>query len=271
MSARQGDVRWGPVSTVVAALVVVLGVCGALGAWQWSVGTHGGDPVEAADAVPLADALAPASPAEGGVGKAVTVSGAFTQADAALVGGGRVIAGVEAVLVVRPFTVAADATGTGEAATLPVVVGWVPADDLARVGGPSGATELSGYLRGSEGASVSTSEGAPDGTFLADTLSPAVFAQHWDSPMYSALLVTDTPEEGLQAIPAPEPETELNFRSIVYAFEWWLFAAFFLFVGVRWIRDNGRVAPDAADGDEPAPDVPTDAATASAAVKEGSP
>ena len=266
-----GSLRWGPIAGIVAALIVVLGVCGALGAWQWSVGTHGGEPVEAADAVPLAEVLAPASPAEGGVGKAVTVSGEFAQADAALVGGGRVINGTEAVLVVRPFTVASDATGTGEAATLPVVVGWVPADGLAQVGAPSGTTELSGYLRGSEGASVSTTEGAPAGTFLADTLSPAVFAQHWDSPMYSALLVADSPEDGFNPIPAPAPETELNFRSLVYALEWWLFGAFFLFVGVRWIRDNGRVAPDAADGDEPSPDVPTDAATASAAVKEGSP
>lgn len=256
MTSTRGSWRWGPILGIAAALVVVLGVCVSLGLWQWTVGTHGGAEVEPAPAAPLADVLAPASPAEPGVGKAVTVAGAFADDDAALVGGGRVIDGIDAVLVVRPFTVAADATGTGEPATLPVVVGWVPAADVDSVAPDlaTDATELSGYLRGAEGASVSSDDGAPPGTFTADTLSPAVFAQHWDSPLYSALLVTDVPEEGLEPIPAPEPEHELNFRSIVYALEWWLFGAFFLFVGVRWIRDNGRET----------------ATTASAAVKEGS-
>ncbi|WP_084077216.1 SURF1 family protein [Demequina sp. NBRC 110057] len=261
MSARPGALRWGVIVGVCAVLAVVLGVCGSLGLWQWRVGTEQGDVVATAEAVPLADALAPASPAESGVGKTVTVEGSYADDDAALVGGGRVIDGVEAVLVVRPFTVDADATGTGEAATLPVVVGWLPADAVDELGGPGEATSLEGYLRGSEGASASVDDAAPEGAYWASTLSPAVFAQHWESPLYSALLVADEPEEGLNAIPDPEPEHELNFRSIVYALEWWLFGAFFLFVGVRWIRDNGRVQPDADASAQPAPE----------SVKEGSP
>ncbi|MFV0285991.1 MAG: SURF1 family cytochrome oxidase biogenesis protein [Demequina sp.] len=261
MSDRVGGVRWGVVAGTCAVLAVVLAVCVSLGTWQWRVGTEEGTEVAPAAAVPLADALAPASASEPGVGKTVTVVGEFSQDDAALVGGGRVIDGVEAVLVVRPFTVAADATGTGEEATLPVVVGWLPADKVDSLGGPGTVTDLSGYLRGAEGASVLVEEGAPAGTFWADTLSPAVFAQAWESPLYSALLVADEPEAGLNPIPEPTPEHELNFRSIVYALEWWLFGAFFLFVGIRWIRDNGRVQPDA---DASAP-------PASESVKEGSP
>ncbi|GMA36324.1 hypothetical protein GCM10025876_25280 [Demequina litorisediminis] len=208
MSDRVGGVRWGVVAGTCAVLAVVLAVCVSLGTWQWRVGTEEGTEVAPAAAVPLADALAPASASEPGVGKSVTVTGEFAEDDAALVGGGRVIDGVEAVLVVRPFTVAADATGTGEEATLPVVVGWLPADKVDSLGGPSTATDLSGYLRGAEGASVLVEEGAPAGTFWADTLSPAVFAQAWESPLYSALLVTDEPEAGLNPIPEPTPEHE---------------------------------------------------------------
>lgn len=265
MTARPvGAIKWGPVLGVSALAIAVVIVCGALGTWQWSSGTHAQSTVEAPDPVPLADVLAPASPAEGGVGAAVDVTGEWADADAALVPG-RTIEGQEAVLVVRPYTVAADATGTGEEATLAVVVGWESAEAVgAPVGAPGFDTEVSGYLRGSEG--LSGIGQLPDtdvpGAFWAPTLSPAQFAQEWDSPLYSAVLIADVPEDGLNAMPEPAPETELNFRSIVYALEWWLFAAFFAFIAARWIRDNGRV--------QPAPSQDAEAAT-DPALKEGPP
>ncbi|WP_062076869.1 SURF1 family cytochrome oxidase biogenesis protein [Demequina globuliformis] len=263
MTARPvGAIKRGPVFGVSALAIAVVIVCGALGTWQWSSGTHAQSAEPDPEPVPLADVLAPASPAEGGVGSAVDVAGEWADAEAALVPG-RTIESQDAVLVVRPYTVAADATGTGQEATLAVVVGW---ENAAEVGGPVGepepAAEISGYLRGSEGLAGlgQLPDTEVDGAFWVPTLSPAQFAQHWDSPLYSAVLVAESPEEGLNALPAPEPQAELNFRSIVYALEWWLFAAFFAFIAARWIRDNGRVQP------APAQDVE---AAADTALKEG--
>ncbi|WP_061960910.1 SURF1 family cytochrome oxidase biogenesis protein [Demequina flava] len=256
MSGRTpGSVKWGAVLGVGAFGTIVIIVCVSLGWWQWSAGTHAQAPPPDLTPVPIAEALEPASPAEGSVGTAVEAPGQWADAEAALVSG-RTIEDEEAVLVVRPFTVSADATGTGEPGTLAVVVGWLPAGDITEVSqAPSVTTDVVGYLRGSEGLAGigETPQTHVPGAFWVPTLSPAIFAQHWDSPLYSAVLVNHAPEEGLNAMPEPEPETSLNFRSITYALEWWLFGAFFAFIAARWIRDNGRVPRDPIDEDMEAP------------------
>lgn len=251
MSAREpGSVKWGAVIGVGFLGLAVIAVCLSLGYWQWSRGFQSGQVIEASDPVPLADLVAPASAAGAGVGKTVTVEGQWADADVALVSG-RSVDGDDAVMVVRPYTVSADATGTGEEATLPVVVGWLPPADVHTVSEPGDDSAIDGYLRGAEGVSgiADTPDQEIAGAFWSTTLSPAVFAQHWDSPLYSALLVAETPEEGLNALPAPAPDREVNFRSLTYAIEWWLFGAFFAFIAARWIRDNGRVPSAPATGD----------------------
>ncbi|WP_062069847.1 SURF1 family protein [Demequina sediminicola] len=262
-SARKpGDIKWGTIAGVSVLGIIVITVCVALGLWQWTRGFTTGEVVATGDPVPIADEFEPATGAGGAVGKSVTAEGRWADEDAALVAG-RTVEGADAVVVVRPYTVSADATGTGGEATLAVVVGWLPPEEVHDLPAPDPASDITGYVRGSEGVSgigeLPDSEVA--GAFWAPTLSPAVFAQHWESPLYSAPLIAETPEEGLNAMPEPEPDRDVNFRSITYALEWWLFGAFFAFIAVRWIRDNGRV--------QPAPD-DADAGAVDPALKEGS-
>lgn len=258
-----GTLRWGPVLAVGIVGTIVIVVCAALGWWQWTAGTQAQGPEVETSAQPIAEVIEPAQPAEGAVGATVRAPGQWADADAALVAG-RTIEGSEAVLVVRPFTVAADASGTGAEGTLGVVVGWADPDTLSDVPSAPAESEVVGYFRGSEGLSGIGDMPTTDvpGAFWVPTLSPAIFAQHWDSPLYSAVLIAETPEEGLNALPAPEPPAQLNFRSITYALEWWLFGAFFAFIAGRWIRDNGRVRPAVAKEH-------AEADTATSALKEG--
>lgn len=237
------QVRWGPIAVALLLMLAVLAVCVPLGMWQWQRASELGEVRQPLPAEAIADVAQPASTLGSELGREVWVDGAFAQAPAALIQG-RVVDGQEAVLVVRAFTVAAQATGTGQEATLPVVVGWLaPADVPAFDTSVPSATRVDGYLRSGEGAEPVPDPdiAAPDGSFWADRLSPAVLAQHWDSPMYSGLLTAAEPETGLRELPEPAPERTLDFRSIAYAIEWWLFGAFFTYLALRWIRDNGFI------------------------------
>ncbi|WP_144018913.1 SURF1 family protein [Demequina sp. NBRC 110056] len=266
-SDARGPIRWGHVIPAVALGLAALVVCGALGLWQWNRASEQGEVRQPDPAVAIAEVVAPASNADTAIGRAVWADGGWADAEVALVPF-REVDGEEAVMVVRAFTVSADATGTGADATLPVVVGWLPPADVADFDTAVPATtRIDGLVRSAEGAAPASSpdQSPPDGAFWADRLSPAVLAQHWDSPLYSALLTADEPGPGLRALPEPEPERSLDFRSLTYALEWWLFGAFFVFVGGRWIRDNGRARPQAS------PEEPRDAASTADAQPGGSP
>lgn len=237
------QVRWGGVTLALALAAIVIVVCGALGWWQWTRASEQGEVRQPLPPAAIADVAHPATTLGSELGRDVWVDGEFADADAALVQG-RVVDGEPAVLVVRAFTVNADATGTGQAATLPVVVGWLSPQDVPTFDTTvPQVSRIDGHIRSGEGAEPVPDPDivAPAGSFWADRLSPAVLAQYWDSPLYSGLLTAAEPESGLQALPEPEQERKLDFRSLAYAIEWWIFGAFFTYLALRWIRDNGFV------------------------------
>lgn len=239
----QRRVRWGAIALVALLMAVVLGVCGALGWWQWTRASEQGEVRQPLPPAPIAEVAQPAVTLGSELGRDVWVDGVFADEDAALVQG-RVVDGEPAVLVIRAFTVDAAATGNGTAATLPVVVGWLsPAEVPAFDTTVPTASRIDGHLRSGEGAQPvpDPDMAAPAGSFWADRLSPAVLAQHWESPLYSGLLTAAEPGDGLRALPEPEIERKLDFRSVAYAIEWWLFGGFFTYLALRWIRDNGFV------------------------------
>lgn len=242
-------IRWGHVipATVLAAAAIL--VCGTLGWWQWERASEQGEVRQADPAAPLSQVAAPATTPGSELGREVWADGAYADTAVALVPD-REVDGLAAVLVIRAFSVAADATGTGEPATLPVVVGWLAPDEVGSFDtSPPADQRVAGHLRSGEGAAPAPDpeEEAPAGALWADRLSPAILAQHWDAPLYSILLTASTPESGLRALPEPEIERSLDFRSLAYAFEWWLFGGFFAFIAGRWIRDNGLTAREAVD------------------------
>ena len=58
---------------------------------------------------------------------------------------------------------------------------------------------------------------------------------------------------GLAIVPTPMGETGVNWRNAAYAVQWWVFAAFALWMWGRMVRDETRraqaeAAPDTAAG-----------------------
>lgn len=245
MSARAGSWRVGAVLLASLIGLAAAAAGGLLGYWQWQRAHEQGQPVTPAPPVPIAEATVPGGSATG-MGQRVVAEGSWLDADAALVPD-REVDGQAAVLLLVPFTVDAAATGTGEAAHLTVLAGWLPADADVTVPELAPTGVLNGYLRGSEAplTGVDLPQGAPEGAFWVATMSTALTVQQWGPPTYSAIVVADQPAPGWNPMPVPEPERSLDIRSVTYAGEWWLFGAFGVFVAARWIRDNGRIAPAA--------------------------
>ena len=258
---HRAPVRVGAV--VVAALIAVvsLAVGGALGSWQWQRAHDRATPVEPDPRAHLADVMRPGQ-AGRGEGRLVEVTGQWANQPWGLVTG-KEVDGVDAVLLLRPLTVAAGDTGTGASATLPVLAGWLPRDQVVAALDADPATDatpsadanaetasatLTGYVRSGEGTSRAPDEPALPHTVWLSTMSTAILAQHWDAPVYSYLVVADQPAPGWRALPAPPPKSSLDVRSVTYSLEWWLFGGFAAVIALRWIRDNGRIAPGEEDG-----------------------
>ncbi|MEX0914192.1 MAG: SURF1 family cytochrome oxidase biogenesis protein [Demequina sp.] len=240
LTPGRGAIRWPAVLAAVAFMLAAVALCGALGWWQWERAQGQATTVATEPAVPLAELLTPGESAGASIGRQATVAGQWADADAAVVWG-RVVDDTPAVFLVRPLTVDAAHTGTGEPATLAVVVGWRDAADPVGPDVQPGDVTLTGYLRAGEASAPGGSAPgpAPPGTFATTTLAVSQYAQIWDAPLYSALLVSGDQTPSWTVLPPREAESELDFRSVAYAIEWWIFGAFFVFIAARWIRDNG--------------------------------
>ncbi len=233
---------------VIAAAVVVVIVCTALGFWQWSRAFAYAPATTDDPAVPIGDVIVPAESTRA-VGTRVEVSGTWAEVDTAVVPG-RFLDEKDAEIVVMALDVAQPDGGTGR---LAVVVGWASPEDAADAVAAARAVvgaeaTLTGYLRGSEATrtDIEVPELVIDGASYVSALSTPELANLWGGTLYSVPLVADIPLEPLTAMPAPEVDRDINLRSLLYAFEWWIFAGFAVFISWRWLRDNGRV-----DSDEP--------------------
>ncbi|WP_062200821.1 SURF1 family protein [Demequina salsinemoris] len=249
MSGTRGRLRWGALTSATALMLVAVAATGALGWWQWTRAHETGRTVVPDPAVPLADVVQPGDTSGAEIGRQVTVVGEWADAEAFVVTG-REVDGQDAQLLVRALTVDADSTGTGEPATLAVVIGWAAADATPSVDVPAGEVELEGYLRAAESSATATVASEVDATAIGSVATSA-FAQAWPSPLYTAVLVSYEGTEGWEPLEPLAPTHETNFRNAAYAVEWWIFGAFAAFVAVRWMRDNGRVRP--AEGEDADP------------------
>jgi cytochrome oxidase assembly protein ShyY1 len=236
----RGAIRWPAVMAALAFMLAAVAVCGALGWWQWQRAQEQASTVDPEPVAPLSELVTPGEPAGASIGRQASVTGQWAADDAALVRG-REVDGTAAVFLVRPLTVDGTQTGTGDPATLAVLVGWRDADDPTGSDSQEGEVTLTGYLRAGEASAPGDdSEVTPPGTFATSTMAVSEFAQVWDSPLYSAVFVSYEASPSWMVLPPREPESELDFRSVAYAIEWWIFGAFFVFIAGRWIRDNGR-------------------------------
>jgi surfeit locus 1 family protein len=240
VSAALAPRYWGAHLLLVVAVVAT----GLLGRWQLDVWRdHRVDSsAEVTREAPVAldDVLGPddAFPA-GGVGRPVVVEGRWDPAHTVYVSG-KEREGRTGLWAVTPVV-----TGSGSA--VPVVRGWTPDADQAP-GAPTGRADLVGLLQPSEDTGGTDDDPRDD---VLPELSTTVLLPRAPYDLYGGYVVAtsrDVPGgasatgmTGLAAVtPAhlPGPDASTALRNLLYAFQWWVFGAFAVFVWWRWLQED---------------------------------
>ncbi len=176
-----------------------------------------------------------------GVGRPVELAGEWVP-EATFYVAERELEGRDGVWAVTPVAVCEEGAACGEASALLVVRGW-SADPAGAPPAPDGRAELTGWLQPPEGS------GRPDldpGDDVLPELRIADAIQRVDQDLYSAYLIAEDAEPGTglagldPVTPAslPEPSGDTGLRNFLYGLQWFVFAAFALFVWWRWVRDE---------------------------------
>lgn len=252
---RPWSVRlWGAHLLALACVTVAVG----MGVWQYDAwqDRRAAERVDLthADPLPLAEVIGADDPfPTAGLGRPVEVRGTFLAEGTVLVTGREgngAAAGADGRWVVTPLT-----DGAPDAPAIPVVRGWVSADTgLAAVPPPpTGEVEVLGWLQPSE---TSNDLPADDADAVVAELRIADLQQRVDQDLYGAYVIAEQAlpsDAAAGVVPAtldqlPPPGRFTALRNILYAIEWWLFAAFAAFLWWRYVRD--ATAPtDAGEGD----------------------
>ncbi len=228
-----------------ALLVVAAVVCANLGAWQIGRAFERADAARAAeeavitnaDPESLTELLQPGAHVMGTmVGLPVEVAGEFEPAFDLLVPD-RYVEGKSGYLVVSALRV------SQTQALLPVVRGWVAeSEDVPNP--PDGEVTLVGALAPGESYAAAS---LPAGQ--VNSISPALFASTWGTPIYNAYLVERDATQGLVTVPRPQLDGGggVDIRNLAYAVEWYVFGGFALFVWYRLVRDEALVRREEAE------------------------
>ncbi|MGC5615695.1 SURF1 family protein [Georgenia sp. Z1491] len=285
---------------MVGLLVLLLAaavVCVQLAAWQLDrASLRGAERAIAehaatleADPVPLDDALRAQSSFSSDVyATGVSVIGRWEPENQVLVVD-RAVEGEPAVLVVTALRLT---DGPDAGAMIPVLRGWLPADDVsvtdagaqpadpAALDVPDGEVTVTGHLSNSE--AQRTGDAAP-GTALS--ISTPGLAGEWGGPTFSGYLVQGA-HDGEGWVPlhgaddaleqAPDPtiavETGLNIQNLAYAIEWLVFGGFALWLWWRLVRDDAldRRDEELLDAEPVGPDAEADADARLVSAGDGS-
>jgi cytochrome oxidase assembly protein ShyY1 len=226
-----------------------------LGLWQWGAWQAHREAertdITHAAPQPLTDVLGPDEPFPSKhVGRPVSVQGTWLPEGTVLVTG-RELHGEDGSWVITPLSV-----GGPHDPAIPVVRGWIAGDDPADAPPPpTGAASLVGWLQPGEGTN------APDDD-QTDAVLPEVriadLVQRVDVDLYGGYVVVDptaTAEDGgrndgtTDLAPAtldqlPPVSTLTGWRNFAYAVEWWVFAAFAIFLWWRHVRDVTGAPPE---------------------------
>ena len=240
VSAAFAPRYWGVHLLMVAAVVATI----LLGRWQYGVWRdHRSDSSTAVTReapVPLDDVLGPdAAFPDGGVGRPVVVDGRWDPERTVLVSD-KERDGRTGSWVVTPVV-----TASGSA--VPVVRGWTDQPDQSP-SAPAGRAALVGLLQPSEDTGavdddpsddvlpeLSTTDLLPRAPY--DLYGGYVVATHRQVPGETAA----TGMTGLAAVtPAhlPGADASTALRNLLYAFQWWVFGAFAIFMWWRWLQED---------------------------------
>ena len=223
-------------------LGLVLVLCATfvwLGRWQLGVAesTAQREAVEHARSQAPADLttlLQPHQPFRGDLSSRPFVATGHYDAEGQLLVPGRRLEGATGLWVLTPFVL--DEGG----ATLPVVRGFVT-EAASATPPPEGTLTISGGLAPGESPSP---DPVPAGQIGSVDLSQLV--NTWPGELYNAFgfLESESPAtaSGLATVPTPLGETGVRWRNAAYAVQWWVFAAFALWMWGRMVRDETRRA-----------------------------
>ena len=208
-----------------------------LGRWQLGVAesTAQRDAVAAARSqapAELTTLLRPHEPFRGDLSSRPFVATGHYVAQGQLLVPGRRLEGRTGLWVLTPFVL--DRGG----ATLPVVRGFVPDADSA--GPPPQLTvTIQGGLAPGESPSP---DPVPPGQIGSVDLS--LLVNTWPGDLYNAFgfVESQTPATASGPTPVPTPlgDTGVQWRNAAYAVQWWVFAAFTLWMWGRMVRDETR-------------------------------
>jgi len=215
---------------LILALGLVLAVAMVwLGLWQLDVYQMQGEAAAARRAAKPAIELRQVAPAgaavRDGYGRSVSFTGTYLTEPQELV---PVADRTGMLRVVTPMR-------QQDGSVVAVVRGLVPDG----VGGPEpppppqGLLTQTGILLPSEQPSPSTGQ----------SVQVQVLAQRWPGPLvdgYVVLSAADSRAQSLEPAPASLPEARGRLRNAAYALQWWVFAAFTVFMAIRMVRDWGR-------------------------------
>ncbi|MBT2453634.1 SURF1 family protein [Streptomyces sp. ISL-86] len=144
-------------------------------------------------------------------------------------------------------------TDSGKA--VPVVRGWLPgtADAAKAPAAPAGRVEVTGALQASENSGtkgVHAAGGLPAGQL--GVIGAASLVNIVPDDLYDAWLTVQSPADGMTPVPAQAPvNTGLDlkaFQNLGYTGEWFVFAAFVLFMWFRLYRREVETLRDAEAG-----------------------
>jgi surfeit locus 1 family protein len=129
---------------------------------------------------------------------------------------------------------------------MPVVRGWASRPEAPAATGPA---QVTGWLQPSEGSGATDSNPNDD---VIPEMRVASIVQHVDADLYSAFVVQkelSTSDVGLRQVTPesiPEVSSTDHLRNLLYAFQWWIFGGFAVYVWQRWCRDQLEVADEEA-------------------------
>jgi surfeit locus 1 family protein len=225
---------WGAHLLMLAALAAAIG----LGIWQlhaWQAGRDADarDLTNAA-AQPLSKVMSGDDPFPGQyLGQPVTFAGKWLP-EGTLYVADRDLHGKRGYWVMTPVLVGNSA--------MPVVRGWSSQPEAPK---PTGSVDVRGWLQASEGSDMPDDNPGDD---VIPEMRIASVVEHVDADLYSAYVVAQdagSGSDGLEKVtPASVPEVSntSHLRNLLYAFQWWIFGGFAVYIWVRYCRDEVEAA-----------------------------
>jgi surfeit locus 1 family protein len=230
--------RWLGLLVVALVLAAVMTV---LGSWQLDVYRSKTAEATAARAAQPPAPLESLMSVDDGlsrkvVGRQVSISGRWAPAADQVFVSDRLNGDQPGLWVVTPLLV-----GDGSSAVL-VVRGWVPDPAAPDAAAPVGPVSVVGTMVASEAEDAS--DAATRGRVLPSLRLPTIVGMV-DYRLYDGFVVLTSSTPSPAAAPAPveppaPPTDHAGLRNIAYAVQWWIFAAFALFMWWRMMTDDHR-------------------------------